>query len=90
VFHQCKRAAREGFRTCGHHGAGFAAREKRGERKNPARVRIVNGEHATRETLEVLSRLYPEIWAMNYLKEITEEVKERLRAEKERRQENER
>ena len=54
-WHQCQRAAREGFRTCGFHGAGFAARERAGTAKNPALVRLSTGRHATLETLRVLS-----------------------------------
>jgi len=35
--------ARAGFRTCGHHGAEFPARERVGRAKDPAAVRIKAG-----------------------------------------------
>lgn len=52
---QCQRAARRGFRTCGFHGAGFAAREQAGTAKNPAAARLVTGRYAKLETLEMLA-----------------------------------
>ena len=55
VFHQCQRAARRGFRTCGFHGAGFAARERAGKAKNPAAARLVTGRYAKLQTLKVLA-----------------------------------
>jgi hypothetical protein len=54
-WHQCERAAREGFRGCGIHGAGYAARERAGTAKNPALARLTTGRHAKLETLRVLS-----------------------------------
>lgn len=54
-WHQCQRAARRGFRTCGFHGAGFAAREQAGKAKNPATARFRTGRYAKLETLETLS-----------------------------------
>lgn len=34
---QCKKPARTGYRVCGSHGAGYAKRERAGERKKPGR-----------------------------------------------------
>jgi hypothetical protein len=55
-FHQCQRAARWGFRTCGFHGAGFAKRERAGAKKNPATVQLRTGRYAKLEMLAILAR----------------------------------
>jgi hypothetical protein len=54
-WHQCQRAARRGFRTCGFHGAGFEARERAGKAKNPAAARLLVGRYAKLKTLELLA-----------------------------------
>jgi hypothetical protein len=54
-WHQCRRAAREGFRVCGIHGAGYAVREKAGTKKNPALARLNTGKYAKLTTLEALA-----------------------------------
>jgi hypothetical protein len=59
IFHQCQRASRAGFRACGHHGAGFASRERAGVAKNPAAVRLVTGRYATLDTLAALAPTDP-------------------------------
>lgn len=82
---QCKRAARAGFRTCGFHGAGFEARERRGERKNPARVRIVNGNRAKLRTLDAIGLLFPELevfYGLALVRDRLNEMKKRLRKDR--------
>ena len=60
VFHQCCRAARLGFRVCGHHGAGFPARERAGRRRSVV-SRFTDGTYATLETLAVMALTRREI-----------------------------
>jgi len=61
AFWQCGRAAREGFPTCGHHGAGFPAREKSGIRQNPATAGLKTGLYAKKETVAAFLETQPSL-----------------------------
>jgi hypothetical protein len=58
--HQCKRAARLGFSVCGMHGAGFAVRERRGERKS-VRSNFRHGIRSKPQTIAALMEERPEL-----------------------------
>ncbi len=73
AFHQCQHAARTGFRTCGHHGAGFAARERAGRAKNPAAVRILNGRYAKLETLMRVAKYEPRVLSLYVTRAVSAE-----------------
>src|SRR5258707_1186499 len=75
-WHQCRRAARFGFRTCGFHGAGFASREQAGKAKNPAAARLVFGKYATRETLTALAPSDPRAFHALVMREFARHVDE--------------
>jgi hypothetical protein len=84
-FHQCQRAARAGFRTCGHHGAGFASRERAGVAKNPAAVRLITGRYATFDTLAALAPSNPRAfyaYAMRLVKLELDRMAENLERER--------
>jgi hypothetical protein len=55
-FWQWRRPARQGFRVCGVHGAGYAKREREGLRTNPALAPVVTGAKASCATLAHFSR----------------------------------
>ena len=48
VFFQCRQAARIGFKVCGWHGAGFAVRERRGEREPRGQATLIDGSSSER------------------------------------------
>jgi len=61
VPRQCKRKARDGFATCGHHGAGFRKRELEGRAENPALAPLKSGRRAKESTMEQLWKEHPEL-----------------------------
>ena len=69
---QCRRKARDGFRTCSHHGAGSRRREILGTRKNPGLVNLRHGRRASATTLQQLFTDHPELQAL-YDKHLNDE-----------------
>jgi hypothetical protein len=63
-FWQCQRPARQGFRVCGVHGAGYAKREREGLRTNPALAPVVTGTKASAATQQVLLEGQPNLRAL--------------------------
>jgi hypothetical protein len=73
-WHQCQRAARRGFRTCGFHGAGFEARERAGKAKNPAAARLLTGRYAKLKTLELLAATDARAFCALAMRNLEEEI----------------
>ena len=61
---QCSKAARRGFRVCGVHGAGYPARERRGEAKNPKLSGLVDGQYAKPDTMAMIFETRPDLRAL--------------------------
>ena len=76
---QCMLAAREGFRACGSHGAGYPKREREGIRRNPAKARITNGRFAKIETLRTLAQDDEQMWVLLQFREMRGDLDRMLR-----------
>lgn len=61
---QCSRPAREGFPVCGIHGAGYAKREKAGERLPIGITNLVTGHQASQVTLLRVREANPALGAL--------------------------
>jgi hypothetical protein len=61
---QCSRPSREGFPVCGIHGAGYASREKSGERLPIGITNLIAGGNASRVTLLRIREANPALGAL--------------------------
>lgn len=72
ALRQCRRKARDGYRTCMHHGAGSKKREQEGKAQSPAFAALRTGERAKPETLRQLVQERPALAAL-YAKHLNDD-----------------